>query len=56
MVMTSNVIPPKEGMAMGIMMSEPRPVDVRTGINARSVVAVVVKHGRSRCRLASMVA
>ena len=42
MVRISMVMPPTEGMAMGTMMSEPRPVEVRMGIRARIVVAVVI--------------
>jgi hypothetical protein len=45
--MTWRIIPPKEGMAMGTMMSEPFPVDVRTGINAIMVVAAVITAGRT---------
>ena len=45
MVMTSMVIPPNEGMAIGTMMSEPRPFDVRMGSRARIVVAVVMRQG-----------
>ena len=42
MVTTATIIPPIEGIAMGTMTSEPRPVEVSTGINARVVVAVVI--------------
>ena len=45
-VSISIVIPPKEGIAIGTIISEPRPVEVRTGINARIVVAVVIRQGR----------
>lgn len=38
-------MPPKEEMAMGTMMSAPRPVEVRTGMRARIVVAEVMKAG-----------
>ena len=48
-------IPPKVGMAMGIMISEPRPVDVRIGMRAMSVVAVVIRQGRTRFRAPLMV-
>ncbi len=41
-------MPPKEGMAMGTMMSEPRPVEVRMGSRARMVVAEVIRAGRMR--------
>ena len=37
-----DAMPPKLGMAMGIMMSEPRPVEVRMG------AAEVIRHGRTR--------
>ena len=36
-------IPPKDGIAMGTIMSEPLPVDVSTGIKAKKVVAVVIR-------------
>jgi hypothetical protein len=45
MVMISMAIPPKEGMAIGTMISDPRPVAVNTGISARTAVAVVVRPG-----------
>ena len=38
-------IPPNEGIAMGIIISAPRPVEVKTGIKARMVVATVIKAG-----------
>ena len=38
-------IPPKAGIAMGIIISLPLPVDVKIGINAKIVVAVVIKQG-----------
>ena len=38
-------IPPKLGIAIGIIMSLPRPAEVNTGNNAKMVVAVVIKHG-----------
>ena len=43
-------MPPKTGMAMGIMTSAPRPVEVRTGRRARIVVADVIRAGRARLR------
>ena len=49
-------IPPKDGIAMGTMMSEPRPVDVMTGIRARMVVAEVIRAGRTLCDAPSTVA
>lgn len=45
-------MPPKEGIAIGTMISAPRPVDVRTGRSARIVVAKVIRAGRIR-RLAA---
>ena len=39
-------IPPKLGIAIGIIMSDPLPVDVNTGSKANIVVAVVIKQGR----------
>jgi len=41
-------IPPNAGIAMGIMMSAPRPVSVSTGSSARIVVADVISAGRTR--------
>lgn len=35
-------------MAMGTMMSEPRPLEVKTGRRARMVAAVVISGGRTR--------
>jgi len=35
----SIIIPSKEGIAIGTMISDPRPVEVRIGIRARMVVA-----------------
>ena len=49
-------MPPKEGIAMGTMISDPRPVEVRIGINANTVVAVVIIQGRARLTPASIVA
>jgi len=56
MVIISMVMPPNEGIAIGTMMSDPRPFDVRTGSNARMVVAVVIRQGRIRRLPASSVA
>ena len=39
-------MPPKEGIAIGTMTSEPLPVEVSTGMRARIVVAEVIRHGR----------
>ena len=47
-VTTSIIIPPTEGIAMGTIMSDPLPIEVRTGINASTVVAVVIRHGLTR--------
>jgi len=49
-------MPPKVGIAIGTMMSDPRPVDVSTGKSARIVVAVVIRAGRMRRCPASIVA
>ena len=38
----------KSGIAIGTMMSAPRPVDVSTGISANIVVAVVMRQGLIR--------
>ena len=54
--MISIIIPPTLGMAIGTMISDPRPVDVSTGMSARIVVAVVIRHGRTRRAPAAIVA
>ena len=56
MVITAIAIPPKVGIAIGTMISAPRPLDVSTGISARIVVATVIKQGRTRRSPASSVA
>lgn len=43
---SAKAIPPKDGIAIGIMISAPRPVDVNTGNNAIMVVETVIKAGR----------
>ncbi len=48
MVMTTTVMPPTLGIAIGTMMSAPRPVEVSTGIKAKMVVAVVIRQARAR--------
>jgi len=48
MVMVSLAMPLTVGMAMGIMMSVPRPVAVDTDGRARKVVPVVIKQGAWR--------
>ncbi len=45
-VSIANTIPPNEGMAIGTITSEPLPTEVKTGIRARMVVAVVIMAGR----------
>jgi hypothetical protein len=59
MVSSTSVMPPTLGMAMGIMMSAPRPVAVSTGSSARIVVALVIRQGRTRrspaCTVASRI-
>ena len=40
-------IPPKVGIDMGIIISDPLPVEVSTGRSAISVVAVVITAGRT---------
>jgi len=47
-VRDATAIPPKVGMAMGIMMSDPRPELVSTGSSARIVVALVMTAARMR--------
>ena len=49
-------IPPNMGMAIGIIISLPFPVDVNTGSKANMVVTVVIKQGRIRLPAASKVA
>jgi hypothetical protein len=41
-------MPPNKGMAMGTMMSDPHPVDVKIGRRAITVVAVVIMQGSAR--------
>ena len=53
---STTTIPPKDGIAMGTMISAPRPTEVRTGISARSVVADVIIAGLIRRFPASTVA
>ena len=45
-VKVASAMPPKVGMAIGTMMSDPRPVLVKTGRSASRVVAVVIIAGR----------
>ena len=45
MVITCSIIPPKLGIAIGNMISDPLPVLVSTGSNASIVVAVVIMAG-----------
>ena len=47
-------MPPKLGIAIGIMTSLPLPVEVKMGNNASMVVAVVMRQGRIRFSPASM--
>ena len=47
-VIAAAIIPPKAGMAIGTIISDPFPVDVNTGSNAIMVVAVVITAGRMR--------
>ena len=44
------------GIAIGIIISLPLPVDVSTGNRARTVVTVVIKQGLIRFQAASRVA
>ena len=48
MVIISNTIPPKTGIAIGIITSAPLPVEVSIGRSASMVVAVVIRHGLIR--------
>ena len=48
MVKSARLIPPTVGMAMGTMISDPRPVEVSTGKSASIVVALVMRAGRTR--------
>ena len=56
MVMMTISIPPKDGMAIGTMISEPLPVEANTGMRAKIVVVAVIKHGRTLRDPASIVA
>jgi hypothetical protein len=47
-VSISIVIPPNDGIAIGTIISLPRPVLVNTGKSAKIVVAVVIRQGRIR--------
>jgi len=49
-------IPPNAGIAIGIIMSEPLPVEVKTGKSAIKVVAVVIAAGRIRFKPATTTA
>ena len=46
-VSTAIDMPPTIGIAMGTMISDPLPVEDKTGINAIIVVAVVIMAGRT---------
>ena len=46
MLISATAIPPNEGIAIGIIMSEPRPVEVSTGNKAIMVVPTVISAGR----------
>ena len=48
-------IPPNEGIAMGIMMSDPRPEEVITGSRAINVVADVISAGFIRLVAAAVI-
>lgn len=50
MVTTCSSMPPKLGIAIGSIISAPRPVAVSTGSRARMVVAVVIIAGLTRRR------
>ena len=54
-VIKATNIPPKLGIAIGIIISLPLPVDVNTGNNANMVVAVVIKQGLIRFSPASTI-
>ena len=43
--MIFSTIPPNDGIAMGSIMSEPFPVELSMGNNAKMVVAVVIMAG-----------
>ena len=55
MATTAKSIPPNEGMAIGTIIPEPLPVEVRTGMRARMVVALVIRAGLTRRCAAAMV-
>src|SRR3546814_18696194 len=48
MVITCRSIPPKVGMAMGTMMSDPLPVDESTGKSASTATEAVIMAGLTR--------
>ena len=56
MVIISIHIPPKLGRAMGTITSAPFPCEVKTGMSAKIVVAVVMRAGLTLLRPASTVA
>jgi hypothetical protein len=41
----TTIMPPKEGIAIGTIISAPLPVEVNTGSSASIVVAEVIRHG-----------
>ncbi|MEY3648981.1 MAG: hypothetical protein RLZ13_1866, partial [Bacteroidota bacterium] len=46
-MVTSKIIPPNAGIAIGIMISDPLPVEVKMGTKANKVVAVVIMQGNT---------
>ena len=55
-VIRLTAMPPIEGMAIGCITSEPRPVAQKIGIRPKIVVAVVIRQGRMRLIPASSTA
>ena len=44
-------MPPNDGIAIGTITSEPRPEDVKIGISAKTVVAVVNRQAHRKCNV-----
>lgn len=55
-VIRLTAMPPTDGIAIGCITSDPRPVAQKMGMSPKTVVAIVIRHGRMRLRPASMTA
>ena len=49
-VIKLTAMPPRDGIAIGCITSEPRPVAQKIGIRPKMVVEIVIRHGRIRFR------